>query len=364
MKTLTRKSLLLASAAVVVMGLGTVAKPAMAFEELHWAWNKNVEENVLKEVNVNIDVAPTGMVELEKIQMHIGDVTASSTVSNITNNPPGEAGEPAPAPGPGTLTLDLKARYDDNLENNPITSVKLLNGDDTGLELSNAFGHVDNNKEKIYLTFDLEDTNPAPAPAPIPIGERDAIDLPKVASVATAVGNNQNIESSVSLELHDAQYLFGGIGEAGSVDGELAGLFESDGTGNTHTSALSSLVLAASLGTITPASVSADSTVSSILNASVDSQATAMGNNMSIDLAAFSPDDAFMIADVSQFSYANISATSFVDDVTVDGYSGFGAAGMGPCGGCLEDEAQIPLINSNATAIGNNFSIKVSSPAL
>lgn len=109
--------------------------------------------------------------------------------------------------------------------------------------------------------------------------------------------------------------------------------------------------------------MSADSTVSGILNATVDSQATAVGNNMSVDLAAFTPDDAFAIADVTQVAYADVTATSLVDDVTLEGYSGMGAAGLGPVP-LDEDGVQIPAINSVATAVGNNFSLKVSSPEL
>lgn len=362
--TLTHKKLLLASAAVVVMGLGFAPKPALAFDELNWSWDKTVTEDVTKTVNVNIESNPTGMLELEKIQMQIGDVTATSTVTNVTNNPPGPSAEPAPEPAPTAFTLDLKAKYDDNQENNPITSVTLLNADETGLELSNASGHVDNNKEKVYLTFDLTVPAEEAPPEQIAIGDRLGVDLPKVASVATAVGNNQNIESSVSIELHDGQYLFGGFSETpADPEGPLGNIFDPEQAGNTHTNALSDLILAAGTGLITPASVSADSTVTGILNASVDSQATAVGNNMNIELNAVSADDAFMIADVTQFSYADITATSLVDDVTLEGYSELGAAGMGPCGGCLEGEPQIPLVNSVATAVGNNFSVKITSPA-
>lgn len=362
--TLTHKKLLLASAAVVVMGLGLAPKPALAFDELNWSWDKTVTEDVTKTVNVNIESNPTGMLELEKIQMQIGDVTATSTVTNVTNNPPGPSAEPAPEPAPTTFTLDLKAKYDDNQANNPITSVTLLNADETGLELSNASGHVDNNHEKVYLTFDLTAPAEEAPPEQIEIGDRLGVDLPKVSSVATAVGNNQNIESSVSIELHDGQYLFGGFSEVPPTEeNPLSNIFEPDGTGNSHSNALANLVYAGSLGLITPASVSADSTVTGILNASVDSQATAVGNNMNIELNAVSADDAFMIADVTQFSYAGITATSLVDDVTLEGYSELGTAGMGPCGGCLEGDPQIPLVNSVATAVGNNFSVKITSPS-
>lgn len=365
MKTIIRKKLLLASAAVAVIGSGIVSTPAMAFDEVNWTWDKFVTENVLMDVDFDIVTAPSGMVEIEKIQMQIGDVTATSTVSNITNNPPvDDTAEPAPAPIPTNFEIDLKAHYDDNEEDNPITSVELLNGDETGLSLSNATGHVDNNMEKIYMTYDLTvpvEQQPAPIPEGIAIGERMAFDLPQVASAATAVGNNQDISSSVSVQLHDAQYLFGDA--TGDTSGELSGLFDSEETGNTHTNAASSLVAAVTAGDIAPALVTADSSVTAILNATVDSSATAVGNNMSVDLAAFTPDDAFMIADVTQFSYADVTATSLVDDVTIEGYSDMGAAGLGPVPLDI-DGTQTPIANSVATAVGNNFSVTVNSPDL
>ena len=81
---------LLASAAVAVMGMAMASQPAMAFDTVNWEWNKLIEETVIKDVNVTIDVSPTGMTEIEKMQILIGDVTASSSVTNVSNNPPGE----------------------------------------------------------------------------------------------------------------------------------------------------------------------------------------------------------------------------------------------------------------------------------
>lgn len=360
MKNTTRNKMLLATAAVAVMGVTALPKHAMAFDEVNWTWDKTVTENVTSDVAVNIDVAPSGLMELEKLQVQIGDVTATSTVSNITNNPPGEETPPeGPEPGPEVITLDLKALYDDNQMNNPITGVELLNDEEDGLDLSNATGYVDNNEEEIYLTFDLTLPEDEPAPGPIPVGERLGVDLPAVSSVATAVGNNQSIESSVSIGLHDGQFIFGGFAEGGTEGGTLEDLAANfPDTGNTHTDIAAAMALAAGTGLILPATVSADSSVTEILNASVNSEATAVANNMSVDLAAATADDAFMIADVTQMAFADVSATSLVDAVTIEGYSDLGAAGFGL------GEDQVPMINSVATAVGNNLSITVGSPSV
>ena len=140
-----------------------------------------------------------------------------------------------------------------------------------------------------------------------PPGITSAVDLPAVVSAGTAVGNNQSIDSNVSLNLDDSQFLKG--------------------------------------------NVSATSEVAHILNASVDSAATAVGNNTDVTLAEATPGDALLIADVKQTSIGNISAKSEVSHVDVSGYTSLAAINK-------------PLVNSNATAVGNNFSVKVSPPAL
>jgi hypothetical protein len=362
--TLTRKSLLLASAAVVVMGLG-MAKPAMAFDEVNWTWDSVVTDDIANAISVNIDIAPPGYAQLEKLQAHIGDVTATSTVTGFANNPPVEEEEPAGGPIPTTISLDLKALYDDNAEGNPITDLYLNNGEEIGYNVSDWEGHVDNNAEEIYLTFNLneEEVDPAPGPAPIAV-PLDAVDLPQLNSVATAIGNNQALEGGVALALHDAQLLFGGFAEGGEGDeGALEDFLGTlPDTGNSHTDMALGLALAGAMGMITPATVTAESTVTDSVNAMVNSEATAVANNMSVELASFVEGEAYFMGDVTQFAYADVSATSTVEGLTLDGYTGFADPGLGPVG--LDDVAQVPVLNSVATAIGNNFSLRISGPDL
>lgn len=333
---------------------------ALAFDEVNWSWNKEVTEVVTKNVNVTIESTPTGMVELEKVQTQIGDVTADSTVSGIHNNPP--------AGGEGGVivideTFTVSASYGDpngvgNTENSIGGTIipgdgNQLTGTFLGGQLSeqaNGFNDI----MDIHLSgeFQAEDLD----------GVNQAVDLPEVVSAATAVGNNQSIDSTVSMELHDAQFLWGGFADAGTANGTGSlddVLSVTPDGGNTYTDAAAFLTFSGALGLITPASVSANSSVSDITNASVDSNATAVGNNMDLTLAAISPDDALVIGDITQFAYADVSATSSVSAVEVSNYAGFGDAGMGPLG-----DPQHPLVNSVATAVGNNFSLSVSSPAL
>ena len=101
----SRKSLLLAATAFAALGFSSTG--ALAFEEVDWEWNKIVDELVIKRVNINADLVPTGMVELEKLQILIGDVTATSIVNDIHNNPPaGGGGAPGQVVIGGTFIID------------------------------------------------------------------------------------------------------------------------------------------------------------------------------------------------------------------------------------------------------------------
>ncbi len=353
----TNKKVLLASAAIAMMGMAS--QPAMAFDTVDWEWNKLITENVTKDVTVTIDIQPTGMTEIEKMQIMIGDVTATSTVTDFSNNPPGEIS------GDGIVQIEdffaIHTLTDDSTDPTTIDPAPAVFGSELALQVELLGGTLDEGSDELDMLFrvfgevDISDFLVA--------GELDAADLPKVESLATAVGNNQDIFSTASVQLHDAQLMFGGFSEGteGSADLETLLSLAPD-LGNSHTEAATALALAGALGLISPATVSADSTVTAILNASVESAATAVANNMNVELEASTASDALLIADITQFAYADVSATSLVDDVSVNNYVGFGAAGFGPS---LDPEvAQIPLISSTATAVGNNLSVRVSGPSL
>lgn len=346
-----------ATALSLVLGFGISSGNALAFDKVDWEWDKEINETVNKTSNINVDINPSGELEMEKLQVQIGDVTATSTINGIQNNPPADFSNG------GTVSIstpiELEAQFDDNQAGNPITSVNILSN--PNVSASNGGGNVDSNTETVFMTFDLEGEFEVD---PSEVATLDAVDLPQMYSVATAVGNNQNIESSVALQLHDGQFLFGGFAaESTGPDGNLQNLAavvnNIPDTGNTHTTAAAALTLGGALGLITPASVSANSTVYDILNASVDSTATAVGNNMNATLDAFTADDALVMADITQYGYADINATSSVYDISVNNYANLGGVNMGPLG-----DPQIPLVSSVATAVGNNFAIKVSSPSV
>jgi hypothetical protein len=163
-----------------------------------------------------------------------------------------------------------------------------------------------------------------------PVSYNALTELPEVISSATAVANNTAIESEVHVNLHEKQVV---VGDKGGYPTNLS----SSGFGY--------------YGGIPTAEIEAISDVENILNASVDSSATAVANNMTLEVKAATNDDGVVIGDIQQWAFADVTATSKVDDVDVYSYTNLG-------------KLDRPLVSSVATAIGNNKSIVVKVPAV
>jgi hypothetical protein len=327
------KAGLLATASAIAL-VSTPIAPAHAFDTVSWSWDAEVLETVTKTVNVNIDMAPTGMVMVEDLQVKIGDVTATSKVSGIDNNQPN---------GGGTAdlgTLDVQFHYglggpgegvvviDDAFKSPEVLAASVDEGD-----------AVPNINGTVTASIDLGEVEVPPTQS------FDALtDLPSVVSAATAVANNTSITSDTSLELHEGQFVFN-VGE-GSQNG-----FDGIDTGNSNLSLVTVLGIQALNGNLGSSDIKATSTVSDILNASVDSSATAVANNMSISLVPATPSDSLVIADIVQFAFADVTAKSTVTDVSLNSYTGLGSLSGA-------------VMNSVATAVGNNKSISVTAPVV
>src|SRR6185312_553024 len=254
----------------------TFGSSAFAFDNVDWNWNQNVNTNVNVNANVTTNIDPTGLVDLEKLQLMIGDVNATSTVDGVYNNQPTQGGD-----GTVSFTVDWSGGY------SPVSPGTLdpntqatLGGDLSGSGDVTGAVNESGNSMDFAATF-----NDIPVTVPSSQSFDALTELPQVASAATAVGNNQSITSDVGTQVHDAQVLFGGFTNDGA-----GGYFPDPG--NTGLSAALAVALGGAYGIITPSNVTADSDVSHILNASVDSNATAVGNNANIEVDAVTPADA------------------------------------------------------------------------
>tara|TARA_R110000787_G_scaffold211281_3_gene321127 strand:+ start:72200 stop:73207 length:1008 start_codon:yes stop_codon:yes gene_type:complete len=325
------KSGLLATASAIAL-ISTPIAPAQAFDAVNWTWDAEVIETVTKDVTVTIDMEPNGMVMVEDLQVNIGDVTATSTVTGVENNQPQGGG----VVDLGTQDIQFQYDVDGELIENDFKSDSVV---DAFNDESSGGGGINGT---VTVSIDLGEVDVPPTQS------FDAVtELPSVVSAATAVANNSSITSDTSLELHEGQFAFNVDGENGNGD-----LFFSDAvdTGNSNLSIALLLGANALTGGIDKANISATSTVSDILNASVDSSATAVTNNLSVSLAPASPDDSLVIADIVQFAFADVSATSSVSNVSLNSYTNLGAVS--------------PIVNSVATAVGNNKNITVGAPVV
>jgi hypothetical protein len=323
------KAGLLAGASAVAVTLA-LASPAFAFDTVDWRWDATITETITKNVNIDIDISPTGMTMIESLQAHIGNVKATSTVSDITNN--------QPTPG-GTVdggTVDFQFHYglggtgvvvlDDDFK-----SANVLSGTvDEGDEFPNINGTVVGTLAVGEVTVPSAEALAA------------ATELGSITSAATAVANNLSIDSDVALQLHIGQFAVGG--SSGEGEGQGVSLPETGNSNLSIAAALGALILD---GSIDKAKIKAKSTVSGILNATVDSAATAVANNVAVSMAP----NGLLIGDVTQLAYADVKAVSKVSDVTLNNYTGLGSLTR-------------PIVSSVATAVGNNASFSVKTPVV
>jgi len=339
---------MLSSAAAVAL-FAALPSAAFAFDSVNWTWGKTVVETVDIDVDVTTDVDTTGLTQVEKLQVQIGDVNATSYVNGITNNQPvGEGG------GVGSFNevFDFATMTNDGTD--PSTVVGPVggvgDGDTSGVSATLLDGGtLDEGTDDLNFQVEVSGTVTV-----APTGSLDAaVDLPSIESAATAVGNNQSISSDVATYLHDGQFLFDTHGrdvafdEIDAIGGIAAIALGSEFVDNSHTAFAVGASVLGITGTIDKAEVRSISSVSNILNASVDGSATSVGNNVSVDVNADgTPNgDSVLIADMTQFALADISAVSGVNGVTVNNYTNLASVN--------------PLVSSAATAVGNNVSINV-----
>jgi hypothetical protein len=346
---------LLTTAAAAVL-VGALAGSASAFEVVDWNWLADIDEDWDIDVTIQVDYDPTGIVKIEKLQMHFGDVNSFASVGRISNNPPlGEGLDGATAIFDGTLLYTPS----NGGSVNALDAGQTLPSDNPNVTISSISGNVDENesdesgKGEIDLQFTVDFSG---------LGEANPLDsLPEVVNAATSVANNQKITSTSALMLHDAQIAAGDINPIGGncdtqcsepdpiafliaawllteVDDELEGL-------NEHTDIAALTILGAATGFVEPAFIDADAWAFGITNATVDNSATAVGNNASYEISTGTPGNATMVADLTQLLIGDVNAVALAGGISVSNYD---LSGL-----------DRPLVNNIATAVGNNLNIKV-----
>ncbi|NVN54422.1 hypothetical protein FLM52_01170 [bacterium Scap17] len=262
-----------------------MASQAQAFDNVDWDWDGQVNTDVDIDVYIDPQIKdPGGLVMVESLQKQIGDVSSEAIVSDVSYG----------AAEAGTPSIDL-------LDSTSSSSFAISGAHSSkhGSSASAAAAAAAEASVDVYVTYEGSTPNP------------DITKLESLENAATSVGNNVSVDSDAMVNLHNEQFL------AGS-----GGYFFYPGT----------------------AEVESLAKVDNILNLSVDNAATSVGNNMSVTLDSTDIDSA-LIADNTQMSFANISSTAKVSNITLD---------LPPAG-----SFEGPVINNAATSVGNNMSISV-----
>jgi len=288
----------LAASLGVLAGVALAASPAMAFDKVDWNWKVDKYEKEYVDVKVNIDLYPTGLVQVEKLQIFLGNVTADASVYGVYNDPD---------------RAYVKVEYQ--------------------VKKCDAWGH------NCYWTTEYKYE-----PLALTVAQ-----LPEVKNAASAFGNLQVITSDVPIFLHDGQFVANTYGDASLCDPETAlfglGLALAGIGGNTHTDLAKVFTWGAVTGVLDKAHISAYANVGYIENATVDNSAFAAANLIQASIESNNPDNHLFQADITQFAYANVTADAHVSHVGISGYDLNGL--------------DRPLVNNVATAIGNAVIINV-----
>ena len=271
-----RKQLLATAAAAALVGAMTSG--AMAFDSVDWNWTADVNIDVnLALGGVGEEGDPLeldGLVKLEKVQVHVGDLTATANGTDVNNE-------------------------------TPVANVTIEN-------------------------------------------------------IATAVANNQNIETDTPLALHDLQIAYGALNPVPLNDGPnwigfwqgvagLADVFDGEDNAfdgiNSHSLLFAVTMLMAGNNFIEPAAISASADLEAATGLNTSNAATAVTNNASwtVNPAGEAGGDSILVGDLIQLGFANVTA-----DATIDGISVLGSGGS---------------VSNKATAVGNNLNVSVNVPS-
>jgi len=294
----------------------------MAFDKVDWTWTVRKIQHEYVDVDVNIDINATGLVQIEKLQIFLGNVKAEAYVSHVYN--------------------DADHTY-----------VKVP------FEKEVCYGSGYSRSCHTVTDWKLE-------PLALTVAQ-----LPEVTNAASAFGNLQVITSDVPIFLHDGQFVANvyGYPDGEYIDPATAifglGLALSGVGGNTHTDLAKVFTWGAVTGVLDKAHITATADVGYIENATVNNSAFAAANLIQATLESNNvggattcsyshysgktcttpPSDHLFQADITQFAFADVTATAKVHGVKIDGYD--------------LNNIDRSIVNNVATAIGNAVIINV-----
>jgi hypothetical protein len=383
------------AASLGVLAFGALAAtPAMAYDNIEWNWKNDTKQYTDIDVYIDVDVESTGLVQVEKLQIFLGDVTATNTVAHIYNEPFYQGADDHKGGGgydPWQGKKNSKPSYDKG-------------GDYYQYDPKKDYGHKPKRPEVIVCFRSPcgggNDWDKGGDWEKIPVKPLDArVELPIIQASAQAIGNNQSITTDTPVFLHDAQFvadvkeydryrkpngewdtnsLASAMPESSNYRNKCWDKCGPQGPdGNLHTDLAGLFLLGSVFHVFKHADISASSSVYDVKNVSVANSSTAVANNISVDLASDVDGGSscntgckdrlsnhVVLADITQFALANVTATTTTKHVTATGYDHMRqletdvlSQREGDPGYTIS--VPTPWISSTATAVGNSVSINV-----
>jgi hypothetical protein len=230
------------AAAALTIGLGML--PAMAFDDVDWEWEAKVETKVDPDIDVDIDVDAKGLAQVEIDQEFTGDVKAEAKLDD--------------------LKIELDGGHDGESVDISVGATAVANNISVTSSVATLL-HIDQDVEGDYRSgADIEAALDIDGDVKIDIDDAKAVD---VSLSATAVANNVSVE----------------------VDGDCGSCTDRGGNDAED-------LLIADIEQSAKADVSAtaylddvDIKVEDFETTSISIGATAVGNNVSIDVGDVTP---------------------------------------------------------------------------
>lgn len=230
---MTYKKRLVLTTAIVGLAAGLGVGQAQAFDSLHWKWDANVDQNNFINKWVWGDFYPSGLAQIEKLQVNIGDTYSEVKFSGSYAGPTSTDGSTTVLVDLGTL--DFHAGKTANTTADGSVSQNLgttgdVNPSLTGLGLSNFSYSGPAAAFNLDATIELG-TIEVSVPTIQP-GSLDATtQLAHVIGTSTSVGNFDSISSTVETEVHTGQFNLGNLSGGSDYTGFTQNY---DGWGNTN----------------------------------------------------------------------------------------------------------------------------------
>ncbi len=329
------KATLLAGASAVALGLATTQ--ASAFDKVDWDWNANIREKINIRIDIREKFDPSGLVQVESLQVFVGDLKASASVGKAVNIPEVTDHTHKTYRYAAKGSLDANASYEKGYAYKGGRYFKKCWWGCKGGSMHYGGYGWEGGYASLSADFDASLSYTVPVFAALDAQTQ----LPLIEVSATAIANAKSIESEAGVLVHDGQFVWG--------DGDVDESWKYDK--NAHVGLADEVLEETDVSdhdAMRPAQIHADATIGAAYNYQVDLDATAVANSHSIDVDAFSApgdeENAFIIADITQVAFANVSANAHLPYTVVENYKNLGKL----------DSA---LTSVTATAIGNVSSI-------